>query len=150
MGRGMSRREAVTGAALGVAAAGVAAESAGAATESVQGSWRITPELPPGVPSFVALAAFGAGGIFVTTGSDEPGTGIGQWKKTGTRKFSFAYTNFHFDSAGALANTVNVKAKGSFSGSRMTGSAELRRVDPSGNAIGSPQTTPFTGRRMSA
>jgi len=32
----------------------------------------------------------------------------------------------------------------------MSGSAELRRVDPAGNAIGSPQTTPFTGRRMSA
>ena len=31
-----------------------------AQAESVQGSWRITPKLPPGVPSFVALAAFGA------------------------------------------------------------------------------------------
>jgi len=140
----------VTGAALGVAAAGVAAESAAAATESVQGSWRITPELPAGAPSFVALAAFGAGGVFVTTGSDEPGTGIGQWKKTSGRRFTFSYTNFHFDSSGALSNTVNVKAKGSFSGSRMSGSAALRRVDPAGNAIGSPQTTPFTGRRMSA
>jgi|SRR5215208_3181213 len=146
----MSRREAVTGAALGVAAAGAAEGSAAAATESVQGSWRITPELPAGVPSFVALAAFGAGGVFVTTGSDEPGTGIGQWKKTGSRKFSFAYTNFHFDSSGALSNTVAVKAKGTFSGSRMSGSAELRRVDAAGNPIGSPQTTPFTGRRISA
>ena len=135
----------MTGAALGVAAAGVVAESPAAATESVQGSWRITPELPAGVPPFVALAAFGAGGIFVTTGSDEPGSGIGQWKKTGTRRFSFAYTNFHFDSSGALSNTVNVKAKGTFSGSRMSGSAELRRVDAAGNPIGSPQTTPFTG-----
>ena len=140
----------MTGAALGVAAAGAAEGSAAAATESVQGSWRITPELPAGVPSFVALAAFGAGGVFVTTGSDEPGTGIGQWKKTGSRKFSFAYTNFHFDSSGALSNTVAVKAKGTFSGSRMSGSAELRRVDAAGNPIGSPQTTPFTGRRISA
>jgi hypothetical protein len=140
----------VTGAAVGVAAVGAGAGPAAAATESVQGSWRITPELPPGVPPFVALAAFGAGGVFVTTGSDEPGTGIGQWKKTATRKFSFSYTNFHFDSAGALSNTVNVKAKGSFSGSRMSGSAELRRVDAAGNPIGSPRTTPFTGRRIPA
>jgi hypothetical protein len=116
----------------------------------VQGSWRITPKLPSGVPPFVALAAFGAGGVFVTTGSDEPGTGIGQWKSTGTRGFTFAYTNFHFDSSGNLSNTVDVKAKGTFRGARMTGSAELRRVDAAGNPIGSPQTTPFTGRRMSA
>jgi len=146
----MSRREAVTGAALGVAAAGAAEGSAAAATESVQGSWRITPQLPPGAPPFVALAAFGAGGVFVTTGSDEPGTGIGQWKSTGTRKFSFAYTNFHFDSSGALSNIVDVEATGSFRGRRMSGNAELRRVDPAGNPLGPPQTTRFTGRRMSA
>ena len=150
MGRAISRREAVTGAAAGAALLGAAPATAGAATESVQGSWQITPQLPEGVPPFVALAAFGAGGVFITTGSDEPGTGIGQWKATGTRRFSFAYTNFHFDSSGRLSNTVNVKATGSFRGRRMTGTAEHRRVDASGNAIGSPQESPFTGRRMSA
>ena len=152
MGRGFSRREAVTGAAAGAVALGAAAgvESASAAPAGVQGSWRITPNLPTGVPPFVALAAFGAGGVFVTTGSDEPGTGIGQWKSTGARGFTFAYTNFHFDSSGSLNSTVDVKAKGTFRGARMTGSAELRRVDATGNPIGSPQTTPFTGRRMSA
>ena len=142
----------MTGAALGAAAVGVAAGAgpASAATESVRGSWRITPKLPPGAPPFVALAAFGAGGIFITTGSDEPGTGIGQWKSSGTRGFTFAYTNFHFDSSGSLNNTVNVEAKGTFRGSKMSGTAELRRVAASGDPIGSPQTTKFTGRRMSA
>ena len=140
----------MTGVALGAAAVGAGAGSAAAATESVQGSWRITPKLPAGVPPFVALGAFGAGGVFVTTGSDEPGTGIGQWKKSGSRGFTFAYTNFHFEGSGALSNTVTVKAKGTFSGSRMSGSAELRRVDAAGNPIGSPQTTTFTGRRMPA
>ena len=148
----MSRRDAVTGVAVGAVAFGAAAGAgpASAATPSVQGSWQITPELPPGVPPFVALAAFGAGGVFITTGSDEPGTGIGQWKATSSRAFTFAYTNFHFDSSGALNNTVNVKAKGTFRGRKMEGTAELRRVDASGNPIGSPQTTPFTGKRMSA
>jgi hypothetical protein len=142
----------MSGAALGAAAFGAAAAAgpASAATPSVQGSWQITPELPPGAPSFVALAAFGAGGVFITTGSDEPGTGIGQWKASSSRGFTFAYTNFHFDSAGALNNAVNVKAKGTFRGRKMTGTAELRRVDASGNPIGSPRTTPFTGKRMSA
>src|SRR4051812_47733102 len=90
VGRAMSRRDAVTGAALGAVTLGAAAgaETASAATETVQGSWRITPKLPAGAPSFVALAAFGAGGVFVTTGSDEPGTGIGQWKSSGTRGFT--------------------------------------------------------------
>jgi hypothetical protein len=152
VGRVMSRRQAVTGAAVGAVAFGAAAgvDSATAAPASVQGSWRITPKLPAGVPPFVALAAFGAGGVFVTTGSDEPGTGIGQWKSTGTRGFTFAYTNFHFDSSGGLANTVDVKAKGTFRGAKMSGTAELRRVDASGNQIGTPQTTRFTGKRISA
>ena len=152
MGRAMSRREAVAGAAAGAVAlgAGTATASAATAPAGVQGSWRITPKLPAGAPSFVALAAFGAGGIFVTTGSDEPGTGIGEWKSTGKRGFTFAYTNFHFDSSGSLSSTVTVKAKGTFHGSTMKGSAELRRVDASGNPVGSPRTTPFTGRRMSA
>jgi hypothetical protein len=152
VGQGISRREAVTGAAAGAAVIGVGAAgtaSAGA-SESVRGSWRITPELPEGVPAFVALAAFGAGGIFVTTGSDEPGTGIGQWASRGRRGFTFAYTNFHFDNSGRLNNTVHVTATGTFTRRRMTGTAELRRVDADGNPIGSPQTTPFTGRRMPA
>jgi hypothetical protein len=152
LGRAISRREAVTTAAVGAVGFGAlaGADSASAATESVRGSWRITPKLPPGAPPFVALAAFGAGGIFITTGSDEPGTGIGQWKSTSTRGFSFAYTNFHFDSSGHLNNTVDVKAKGTFHGSKMTGTAELHRVDASGNPVGSPLTTKFTGKRMSA
>ena len=152
MGRGISRREAVTGAAAGAAVIGVGATGPASAgtSESVRGSWRITPELPDGVPPFVALAAFGAGGIFVTTGSDDPGTGIGQWESSGRRRFEFAYTKFHHDSSGQLDFTVHVQATGRFSGRRMTGTAELRRVDPDDNPIGSPQTTPFSGRRMRA
>jgi hypothetical protein len=148
----MSRRDAVTGAAVGAVTLGAAVgvDTASAATESVQGSWRITPKLPAGAPSFVALAAFGAGGVLVTTGSDEPGTGIGQWKSSRARGFTFAYTNFHFDGSGALNHTVDVKASGTFRGKRMSGTAELRRTDASGNPVGSPLTTPFTGKRMAA
>lgn len=130
--------------------AGAAPAAAAPAADSVRGSWRITPKLPPGAPPFVALAAFGAGGIFITTGSDEPGTGIGQWKSTSARGFAFAYTNFHFDGSGKLNNTVNVKAKGTFGGNTMTGTATLHRVDASGNPMGSPLTTKFTGKRISA
>jgi hypothetical protein len=140
----------VTGAVAGAAVLGAGAGVASAATDSVRGSWRITPKLPPGAPPFIALAAFGADGVFVTTGSDEPGTGIGQWKSKGTQGFTFAYTNFHFDSSGQLNNTVHVKASGTFRNRKMTGTADLRRVDPAGNTIGSPLTTPFTGQRMSA
>src|SRR5215211_4347087 len=118
LGRALSRREAVTAAATGAATAGamVGAAPAAAAAESMQGSWRITPQLPVGAPAFVALAAFGAGGVFITTGSDEPGTGIGQWKRKGDSGFVFAYTNFHFDAQGRLESTVNVTAKGTFKG----------------------------------
>lgn len=116
----------------------------------MRGSWIIAPKLPAGVPSFEALAAFGAGGVLVTTGSDEPGTGIGQWTATGTRGFEFAYTNFHFDSAGKLASIVEVRATGTFKGARLRGTAHLRRTDADGAALGDEQVTEFTGRRMSS
>jgi hypothetical protein len=148
--RSMSRREAVAGAAVGAAGLGLTAAPALAAEETVNGSWKITPQLPPGVPPFVALAAFATGGVFITTGSDEPGTGIGQWASTGARKFSFAYTNFHFDSSGQLSSTVEVEANGSFKGKKLTGGAELRRFDAKGNPIGTPLESKFTGRRISA
>ena len=152
MSKAVSRRRAVAGAAVGAVAFGTAARSVSATAEppSVRGSWRITPELPADVPAFVALSAFGADGIFVTTGSDEPGTGIGQWTATEPDGFEFAYTNFHFDGGGALSSTVTVAATGTFSGSTMQGTAELRRVDAAGAPIGSPMTTPFSGERMSA
>jgi hypothetical protein len=150
--RELSRREAVAGAAVGAMALGAAVgtDSAAAATVTVRGSWKITPKVPAGAPPFVALSAFGAGGIFITTGSDEPGTGIGQWKATGAHSFRFAYTNFHFDSSGALSSVVDVTAKGTFHGQKMSGTATLRRTDAAGNPVGSPRTSKFTGERMSA
>ena len=150
MGRAISRREAVAGVTAGAVALGASATPAAAATPSVRGSWRITPKLPEGAPSFVALAAFGAGGVFITTGSDEPGTGIGQWASTGRHRFTFAYTNFHFDGSGSLSSVVVVHAKGTFSGNKMTGSAELTRTDANGDPVGSKQTSKFTGKRISA
>ena len=150
MGSSISRREAVAGAAIGAVAFGAGAESAMAAKASVQGSWRITPQLPVGAPAFVALAAFGAGGVFITTGSDEPGTGIGQWKRKGDSGFVFAYTNFHFDAQGRLESTVNVTAKGTFKGKNLKGTATLTRTDSDGAPVGSPQVSEFTGRRMQA
>jgi hypothetical protein len=149
--RSMSRRAAVAGVAAGAAVLGAATASPADAQESsMRGTWRITPKLPAGVPSFEALAAFGAGGVLVTTGSDEPGTGIGQWASTGTRGFEFAYTNFHFDSAGKLSSIVEVHATGKFKSGRLRGTAHLRRTDANGAAMGDEQVTDFTGRRMAS
>ena len=152
MERAISRRGAVVAGAVAAVATAASGGRAAAATtpDSVRGSWRVTPELPEGVPPFVALAAFGAGGIFITTGSDEPGTGIGQWESAAPGEFSFAYTNFHFDGSGALANIVDVEATGTFDGDQLSGTAVLRRVDPQGDPIGEPQETRFAGVRMSA
>ena len=146
----MRRRDALAGAAAATAALAAGAEPAAAAAESVRGSWKITPKLPPGAPPFVALAAFAAAGVFITSGSDEPGTGIGSWRSTGRGKFAFAYTNFHFDSSGRPASTVDVRASGTFRGKRLSGTATLRRTDPSGAPIGPPQTSSFRGRRLPA
>jgi hypothetical protein len=150
--RPISRRGAVVAGAVAAAATAASGGRAAAAPtdDSVRGSWRITPQLPEGAPPFVALAAFGAGGVFITTGSDEPGTGIGQWDSAGPGEFSFAYTNFHFDGSGSLSSTVDAEASGTFDGDQLSGTATLRRVDPQGEPMGEPQESPFTGVRMTA
>jgi hypothetical protein len=150
MGRKLSRRDALTGGIVGAVALGAAAGPASAAETSIHGSWRITPKVPSGSPPFVALAAFAAGGVFITTGSDHPGTGIGSWRSRDRQSFEFAYTNFHFDSSGHLSSVVRVRARGTFGGSQLRGSARLTREDPAGNPIGSPLVTTFTGRRIFA
>src|SRR5436189_2203160 len=111
----VTRRGVLAGAGVAGAAAGLAATAgvAEAAQPSVRGTWLITPKTAGGPAGFKALAAFAAGGVFVTTGSDEPGTGLGQWSGD-ANKFGFTYMNFHFDSSGALSHTVKVRAKGTF------------------------------------
>jgi hypothetical protein len=151
----VTRREALAGAsagALGAAGLGAlvpGAEAAATEPPTVRGSWKIMPKVPAGQPQFIALAVFGADGIFVTTGSDEPGTGIGAWKAKGRHGFAFAYT-FHFNASGALSSTVKVEATGTFGRARLHGDAMLRRLDRNGNLIGSPLHTTFTGRRLAA
>ena len=148
MGRAISRREAVTGAAAGAVALGAAPASAAAAKESVRGSWRITPKLPPGAPPFIALAAFGSDGVFVTTGSDEPGTGLGQWNSPAADRFAFTYQNFHFDSDQQLHHTTKVRAAGKFAGGSLEGRATLTATGPHGHPLFPPRHFRFTGRRM--
>ena len=134
----------VAGAAAGLAATAGVAE---AAQPSVRGTWLITPTTPGGPAGFKALAAFAAGGVFVTTGSDEPGTGLGEWSG-GTKSFAFTYLNFHFDSAQKPSNTVKVRAKGTFTGSKLSGHATLSTFDPSGAQVGSDRSFSFTGKRV--
>src|SRR5947209_4010593 len=81
----------------GLAAAVGSAEAAGG---TVRGTWLIMPVSAGGRAGFRALAAFAAGGVFVTTGSDEAGTGLGEWSSTGVDGFGFTYLNFHFDATG--------------------------------------------------
>jgi len=114
---------------------------------SVRGSWVITPDVPG--QSFQALAAFGAGGVFITTGSDEPGTGIGQWVAQGSDGFGFSYTNFHFGNDGTLSHTTTVNAVGTFQGDTMTGTATEYVTDAHpGAGAGVARRSTFTGQRM--
>ena len=115
---------------------------------SVRGSWAIRPQTEG--PPFQALAAFAAGGSFITTGSDQAGTGIGQWIANGADGFTFSYQNFHFAADGKLASITTVNATGTFDGDTMTGTATESAVDASGAPIGVPRTAAFTGQRMKA
>jgi hypothetical protein len=141
--RGVLAGASAAGAAVGLATAGVAE----AATPSVRGTWLITPKAGGGPAGFKALAAFAAGGVFVTTGSDEPGTGLGEWSG-GSKSFAFTYLNFHFDGSGKFNNTVKVRAKGTFNGSSLSGHATLSTTDASGAQLGSDRSFSFTGKRV--
>jgi hypothetical protein len=145
----VTRRGVLAGAGAAGAVAGLAATAgvAEAATPTVRGTWLITPKTSGGPGGFKALAAFAAGGVFVTTGSDEPGTGLGEWSG-GAKSFAFTYLNFHFDSSGSFNNTVKVRAKGTFKGSTLSGHATLSTFDPNGAQVGSDRSFSFTGKRV--
>jgi hypothetical protein len=151
MDAAMNRRQILAllgGTALGASAL-LGEDTADAATMTVRGSWLITPSTPAGRPlGFQAIAAFGAGGIFVTTGSDEDGTGLGQWSSKGSNDFAFTYLNFHFGRKGKLSNTVKVRASGTFNGSKLQGKATLTTVGPTGNPLGPASHSEFTGERI--
>ena len=147
-----SRRELLAGlggGAVGAAFAVSAPDVAEAAAPTVRGTWSITPKSSRGPSPFRALAAFAAGGVFVTTGSDEAGTGLGEWTSRGAAGFAFTYLNFHFGSDGKLVNTVKVSASGRFSGATLTGRATLSTLAPSGSKLSPDARFTFSGRRMS-
>ncbi|MBI2300167.1 MAG: hypothetical protein HYU66_14690 [Armatimonadetes bacterium] len=131
---------------LALLAVGCGTHTAAAQTPTVQGSWNITPQTPG--PAFRALAAFAAGGVFITTGSDQAGTGIGQWRSQGTDGFAFSYQNFHFDTAGALSSITTVNAAGTFQADTIQGNATQSVAGPQGQVLVAPQTATFTGTRF--
>jgi hypothetical protein len=151
MGKVISRRQVLSGVVASGAAAGIAGMSADAeaAAPTVRGTWVIRPTTAGGGGTgFRALAAFAAGGVFVTTGSDEAGTGLGEWSSVGTNGFAFTYLNFHFGASGRLANTVKVRAVGTFHGSRLSGRATLSIFGPSGKRLHPDARFRFTGSRV--
>lgn len=133
---------------MGTAIALTVPTAAEAAAPTVRGTWVIVPKSSRGASPFRALAAFAAGGVFVTTGSDEAGTGLGEWSQNGATGFAFTYLNFHFDTAGKPANTIKVRAAGSFHGSKLSGHATLSTLDPSGRPVGGSAHFTFTGKRL--
>ncbi len=151
----LTRRQALARAGgAGVAAVGLETALAGlsapahAATATVRGAWIIEPKTASGPAGFRAVAAFAAGGVFITIGSDEPGTGIGEWKSPTADGFAFTYLNFHFDAEQKLNNTVKVRAAGTFSGDTLEGHATLEAHDAHGHPLFAPRHFSFTGKRL--
>ena len=155
MDRTVTRRQALRRAGgVGAAAVGMGAVvpalvgTAGAAGDSVRGAWIIEPSASGHPAGFRAVAAFAAGGVFVTIGSDEPGTGIGEWSSPAAGGFAFTYLNFHFDEQQHLSHTTKVRAAGSFSGNTLKGHATLTSHDPQGHALFPPRKFTFSGKRL--
>ncbi len=148
----VTRRQALARAGVAAVGSGVVlaalAGPAGAEPEGVQGTWKIQPGTGDNPAGFHALAAFAAGGVFLTTGSDEPGTGIGQWTSPAADRFAFTYQNFHFDPDLQLHHTTKVRAAGRFAGAELKGLATLTAVGPHGHPLFPPRKFRFTGKRM--
>jgi hypothetical protein len=148
----VTRRQALARAGVAVAGMEIALAALGgsaqAAPEGVQGAWVIQPTTSGGPAGFRAVAAFAAGGVFLTIGSDEPGTGVGEWRSPTAETFAFTYLNFHFDPDGKLNNTVKVRAVGAFSGRTLKGKATLTAHDPGGHALFPPRRFTFSGARL--
>src|SRR2546423_15291321 len=115
--RGVLSGFGVAGAAAGLAAMPAVAE---AAQPSVRGTWLIKPTAGGGPAGFQALAAFAAGGVFVTTGSDEPGTRPGEWSG-GSKSPGLTLPDFPFDYGGQVADTLERAAQGGVNGSELSG-----------------------------
>lgn len=148
MTREVNRRQAALGLGLTVGGALLATSAAEASAPSVRGTWLLTPQTSAGPAGFQAIAAFAAGGVFVTTGSDEAGTGLGEWLAHGADGFAFTYLNFHFGTDGKPSNTVKVRAKGTFGTSRLSGEAILALTDPLGHTLAPERRFSFTGKRV--
>lgn len=144
------RRQLAAGLVVALTVAGCSPRSSPGRPPSggLAGSWVITPTV--GAGSYKILAAFGSGGELVTTRSDQPGTGVGQWRQEGRDGFVFSVDSYVFGPEGALATSTTMKGRGTFKGAQMEGTAAMVISTADGRAAGGAQRIPFMGSRVTA
>jgi hypothetical protein len=107
----------------------------GNGTHSLAGSWMVegTPEEGSGVPPFVNLTSVSVDGRIINV---DPflGTGVGEWVRTGNRRF--AGTFMHFAVQGAVVNGIKVRARVELLNNRSArGTFTTEVFDPNGNLV---------------
>ena len=122
---------------------------------NIQGTWRtvVTPRNcqtgDPVAPAFQGVLGFHEGETLSGTSTAAPSV-FGVWRRTnGWRNYSFAFTNFRFNTSGVLigSQTVRQTAEIAANGNTFTTTGTVEIFDTSGNQIGSGCVT-STGTRF--
>jgi hypothetical protein len=106
----------------------------------IVGTWdvRVTPE---GEAPFAALLVFTRGGSVIETESDQPGTALGSWKRTGANTYAVAFKGFVFTETGAPNGSVTVRTVVTLTDDTLSGPFKFDVSDPAGNKVQSGSGT---------
>jgi hypothetical protein len=116
---------------------------------AIVGTWNVQVS-PDGQAPFTALLSFNRGGTLVETESDQPGTGLGSWKRIGPDRFAVAFKTFFFSDTGEPAGAVVVRSVVTLKDDSLSGPFKFDVLDTAGNVIpsesgsGTATATPFT------
>lgn len=122
---------------------------------SIEGTWRTTVTQrncqtgAPVAPAFPGLLGFHVGGTLSGT-STVAAAAFGNWRREqGWQHYSFAFTNFRYNTSGAFIGTQTVRqtAEISENGNELTSTGTVEIFDVSGNQIGTGCST-ATGTRF--
>jgi hypothetical protein len=107
---------------------------------AIVGTWDVQ-VTPDGQATFPALLTFNRGGGLVETESDQPGTGLGAWKRTGATTYALAFKTFIFTPTGDPGGWVVVRSTVTMTDDTLSGPFRFDVFDPAGNKVQSGSGT---------
>jgi hypothetical protein len=107
---------------------------------AILGTWDVRVTVNGQAP-FPALLTFNRGGGVVETESDQPGTGLGAWQRTGANTYAVAFKTFIFTPTGDPGGWVVVRSMVTLTGDTLSGPFKFDVFDPTGKVVQSGSGT---------